>query len=211
MQLVRDFFLEIERRWRLQTRPDKIRLSLIGCGALLLQCDYQRGTKDSDVFETTDLLEETKTELRALAGKGTDLAARHRHYIDIVANGIPFLPHAPRWHPLPQINAQLTRFELFALDVVDVVVSKLKRFSADDQSDIDAMIDRGLVPHDRLLERFRDAVDMFSGDARASDLPKYVENLHRAEVQCQHIADENSARTSLTGAHGQCPGRSTVS
>jgi len=77
VQLVRDFFVEIDRRWRLPRRPDKIRLSLIGCGALLLQADYQRGTKDSDVFETTDLREETKTELCALAGKGTDLAVRH--------------------------------------------------------------------------------------------------------------------------------------
>src|ERR1044071_10260694 len=95
VQLVRDFFVEIDRRWRLPRRPDKVRLSLIGCGALLLQADYQRGTKDSDVFETTDLREDTKTELCALAGKGTDLAVRHRHYIDIVANGIPFLPHEP--------------------------------------------------------------------------------------------------------------------
>jgi hypothetical protein len=67
------------------------------------------------------------------------------------------------------------------LDVVDVVVSKLKRFNANDQSDIDAMIERGLVPHDRLIDRFRAAVDEFMGDARAEDLPKYVANLHRVE------------------------------
>lgn len=33
----------------------------------------------------------------------------------------------------------------------------------------------------RLVERFRLAVDVFSGDARADDLPRYVGNLHRVE------------------------------
>jgi hypothetical protein len=33
----------------------------------------------------------------------------------------------------------------------------------------------------RLVERFRAAVDAFSGDARAEDLPRYVRNLHRVE------------------------------
>jgi hypothetical protein len=38
-----------------------------------------------------------------------------------------------------------------------------------------------LVPHERLLDRFRAAVDELDGDARAEDLPKYVKNLHRVE------------------------------
>jgi hypothetical protein len=67
------------------------------------------------------------------------------------------------------------------LDVVDVVVSKLKRLNDNDLADIAAMIDLDLVPHRLLLERFRSAVDAFSGDARASDLPRYVANLHRVE------------------------------
>jgi hypothetical protein len=75
----------------------------------------------------------------------------------------------------------LRRLEIVALDVVDVVVTKLKRFNANDQSDVDAMIARDLVTHDALIERFKAAVDEFSGDARAEDLPKYVANLHRVE------------------------------
>jgi hypothetical protein len=80
-----------------------------------------------------------------------------------------------------EINRVLDHLELRVLDVVDVVVSKLKRYHANDQSDIDAKIDLGLVPHERLVERFRAAFDVFSGDARAEDLPKYVANLHRVE------------------------------
>lgn len=182
MQVIRDFFLEIDRQWARQAADGrKVRLSIIGCGALILQASYERGTKDSDVFETADLAGEVKQRLLTLAGAGTDLHRRRNLYVDIVSNGIPFLPHVPLWHLVPEINGALDHFELRVLDVVDVVVSKLKRFNANDESDIDAMIERGLVPHDRLIERFRAAVDVFIGDARAPDLPKYIANLHRVE------------------------------
>lgn len=67
------------------------------------------------------------------------------------------------------------------LEVVDVVVSKLKRFHANDRYDIAAMVDCELVPHALLLERFRSAVDAFSLDARAAELPQCVANLHLVE------------------------------
>lgn len=179
MQVIKEFFVEIDRQW--PPAPQKVQLSVIGCGALMLQADYERGTKDSDVFETTDLSVETKENLRRIAGPTSELFRRWKHYVDIVTNGLPFLPHVPQWHAATAINPTLVNLELRVLDVVDVVVSKLKRFHANDQADIDAMITRGLVPHERLLDRFRAAVDEFSGDARASDLPKYVANLNRVE------------------------------
>ena len=52
------------------------------------------------------------------------------------------LPHAPKWHAVAvPLAANTLRIE--ALDVVDVVVSKLKRFHANDRSDISAMIPKG--------------------------------------------------------------------
>ena len=48
-------------------------------------------------------------------------------------------------------------------------------------SDIEAIVDRDLVPHDALIDRFRLAVDWFSMDARAAEIPQYVKNLHRVE------------------------------
>jgi hypothetical protein len=182
VQVIKDFFTEIDRLWPPEEPPHrKARLSILGSGALMLQTSYERGTKDSDVLETTDLSDDVKQRLVALAGAGTELHRRRKLYIDIVRNGIPFLPHVPLWHSLPEIDGALSHFELRVLDVVDVVVSKLKRFNANDESDIDAMIDRGLVPHERLVDRFRVAVDAFIGDARAPDLPKYIANLHRVE------------------------------
>lgn len=182
MQLIRDFFLEIDRLWPRPKPPGrKIRLSIIGSGALMLQVSYERGTKDSDVLETTELTDEIKQQLLALAGAGTELHRRRSLYLDIVRNGIPFLPHVPHWRSAPEIDGALVHFELRILDIVDVVVSKLKRFNANDQSDIDAMIDRGLILHATLIDRFRSAVDAFLGDAREVDLPKYIANLHRVE------------------------------
>jgi len=188
MQVVEEFFLEIDRQWPREPAT-KIRLSVIGCGALLLQADYERGTKDSDVFETADLLDDTKQHLVRIAGVGTEVHRRRKLYIDIVANGLPFLPHVPVWRPVPSLNAVLERLDVVVLDVVDVVVSKLKRYHANDQSDIDAMIDLGLVSHDRLLERFRAAVDELSGDARAQDLSKYVAHLQRVERDMLGVAE----------------------
>jgi Nucleotidyltransferase of unknown function (DUF6036) len=159
VQVISDFFTEIDRLWpSAETRGPKVRLSIIGSGALMLQASYERGTTDSDVFETTELGAE-----------------------NIVSNGVPFLPQVPVWHSVPKINSALQHLELVVLDVVDVVVSKLKRFLPKDQGDIDAMIERGLVPHERLVERFRSAVDSFLGDARAVELPAWIANLHRVE------------------------------
>jgi hypothetical protein len=94
---------------------------------------------------------------------------------------LPFLPAPPLWHALVELNASLEAFEVEVLDVIDLVVSKLKRFHANDRGDVQAMIDRELVPHDRLVARFCAAVDAFSMDARAEDLPRYVRNLHQVE------------------------------
>lgn len=182
MQLIGDFFAEIDRRWP-RDPAGRVRLPIIGCGALMLQANYERGTKDSDVFETVDLTEAVKQHLVAIAGPGTDVHKRWKLYVDIVANGVPFLPHAPLWHPVPGLNQALVRLEIAVLDVVDVVVSKLKRFNANDQADIDAMVELDLVPHERLIDRFRAAVDEFLGDSREDQLPACVANLGVAESE----------------------------
>ncbi|MEZ4296308.1 MAG: hypothetical protein R3B70_15160 [Polyangiaceae bacterium] len=38
-----------------------------------------------------------------------------------------------------------------------------------------------LVPHDRLVERFRDAIDVFADGGMADKIRGYVQNLHRME------------------------------
>lgn len=174
------FFQEIDRNWR-GSRSQKIQLHVLGSAALMLQTDYARGTTDGDILETPNIVGETKTLLLAIAGRGTPIHKRHGLYLDVVASGIPLLPASPRWLPRTALNASLHTFEVAVLDIVDLVTTKLKRFHANDQSDVKAMIDRGLVSHDELVARFMSAVDVYGDSASGEDLPKYVRNLHRVE------------------------------
>jgi hypothetical protein len=180
VQRISDFLKDVDRRWA-PISDQKIRLRIIGSAALMLQTGYERGTKDSDVLETDWITQDIKAQLLQLGGPDSELYERHRIYIDVVSRGIPFLPQVPLCHLQADLNRELTRFEVEVLDLVDVVVSKLKRFNSNDQSDIRAMADMGLIDHPRLVERFRAAVDIFSHDARADDLPEYIRNLNRIE------------------------------
>lgn len=180
MNQVESLIVEIDGAWQLAA-PTKVELKIIGAGALLLQAGYGGGTKDSDIFETTSLTPPIQAHLLELAGPETTLAKRHRMYAQIVRNGIPFLRQKAVWHPQTALNGKLQRLHVEVLDVVDVIVSKLKRLSPSDEEHIEAMFDRGLVTHGALVECFTGAVDAFLGDAREDDLPKYVANLHRIE------------------------------
>lgn len=180
MSDVEGFFQEIDRLWE-PAQSGKIPLRVIGSGALMLQTDYRRATKDGDIMETLHVTPELKARLARLAGKRTPLHRRTGLYLDIVMSGLPFLPHGPRFHSPGKLNEKLRHFSIEALDVVDVIVSKLKRFSQNDSDDVRAMIDRDLAPHTRLIERFKAAVDGFSMDSRAEDIPRYIRNLHRVE------------------------------
>lgn len=180
MKPVEAFIVDIDQAWRLESDA-KVELKILGAGALLLQAGYGGGTKDSDIFETASLTPQIQAHLLELAGRGTKLATRHGMYAEIVRNGVPFLRQEALWNPQTTLNGQLQKLRIEALDVVDVVVSKLKRLSPSDEDHIEAMIEKELVPHQALVACFREAVDYYLGDARAEDLPQYVANLHRVE------------------------------
>lgn len=188
MPAIEEFLGALDAGWKWAT-GNRIRLDVIGSTALMLQTSYRRGTKDSDVLETSELAPRTQERLRELGGPGSALHKKHRLYLDVVTNGIPFLPQQPRWWPRPELTSSLRHFEVAVLDVVDVVVSKLAPFRAQDRDDIRVMIEQGLVSHDQLVERFRSAVDYLSSDARAEDLPKYVGNLHHIERDLFDVAE----------------------
>lgn len=178
MRVVKDFFADLDAAWR--SPRGRVRLNVIGSTALMLHTGYTRLTRDSDVLETMDIDDEVRKQLIDLAGPGTAIANRHRLHLDIVASGIPFLPQVPRWVRSAELG-HLTQFEIHLLGVVDVVVSKLKRFIARDADDIDAMIQRQAVPHDDFVARFRAAVEYWSLGAGADDLPRYLEHFHQVE------------------------------
>ena len=188
---IRQFLAAIDAKWK-AVGGEPITLQVIGSAALMLQCDYDRGTKDGDILESKEIPPAVKTQLLALADKGTDLSKDFRMHIDIVRSAILFVPQRLIFHPVPDLR--LKNFSVEALDVVDVAVSKLKRFNQSDKNDIRAMADRGLVDHKKLIARFEAAIDMFSTDARSEEFPHYIKNLRFVEKE---ILDVPSADIEL--------------
>ena len=178
MAQIREFLSAIDPKWKL-IGGEPIRLQIIGSAALMLQCDYERGTKDGDVLESREISSAVKEQLLAIAGKESEIFKRFRMHIDIVNSAILFLPQKPVFHRIKDLR--LKNFSIEVLDVVDVAVSKLKRFNSSDQDDIRAMAGKKLLDHKRLIARFEAAADWFSMDARASDVPRYLKNLHKVE------------------------------
>lgn len=194
MELIKVFFEELDRLWR-PAPAEKIPLQIIGSTALMLQAGYERGTKDSDILETAALIGPVGEKLLSLAGKNSDLNKRYGIYLDIVGSGIPFLPVKPVFNALPMF-AGLKNFKITALDITDVAVSKLKRFTSNDAADIRAVVEKGLINPGLLVSRFRAAVDAYSTDARAEDLPRYIKNLHTVE---RDFLDVNESEIELPG------------
>ncbi len=178
MNLIRGFFSEIDARWK-PIGAVPIRLRIIGSAALMLQTDYERGTRDGDILEAEEITPPVRGQLLALAGPKSALCGKYRMCVELVMPAILFLPRAPIFHPVPRMP--LKNFSAEVLDVMDVVVSKLKRLNQNDADDIRAMAERKLLNHKKLVRSFESAMDGFSTDARADDFPKYIENLHRIE------------------------------
>ena len=176
---IESFLLDLDAHW--PAGGSRIPFRVIGSTALMLQTSYFRGTKDSDVLGVDPVIGAIAKGLLALAGKDTPLHRQHQVYLDVVGSGVPFLPHPPTWNAIERLNANLRSFEILALDITDVVVSKLKRFHDNDKADIKAMIDRDLVDPNELVARFHSAADVFSMDARAHHLIRYASNLNWVE------------------------------
>jgi hypothetical protein len=187
VKVVEEFFRELDREWK-PGQEGRITLFIIGSGALFLQTDYDRGTKDSDILETPEISDDVSKRLRALAGRGSPLFKKYRVFLDIVRAPIPFLPQKPIFHPVPGFK-NLKNFEVKVLDIVDVVVSKLKPFRPNDKKDIEFLANKKLLPHARLLERFRLVLDYHSMDARAGDFPKFIENLNTVEREMLFVPE----------------------
>ncbi|MHB2027013.1 MAG: DUF6036 family nucleotidyltransferase [Elusimicrobiota bacterium] len=178
MALIKEFLKEIDARWK-PIGGEPFALQVIGSAALMLQTDYDRGTKDGDVLESSSRPAAIKEELIALAGKETDIHKQFRIHIDVVNRAILFLPQRPAFHPLPDL--ELRNFKVEVLDVTNVVLSKIKRYNSDDKNDIRAMAEKNLLNHKKLIAGFKAAADWFSLDARAADVPYYLKNLHKVE------------------------------
>lgn len=144
----------------------------------MLQADYERGTKDSDILEAAEITDPVKEQLLQLGGPGSDMYKRHRVYLEVVRRGIMLLPERPRFNP---VSLSLKNFRVEAFDIVDVVVSKLKRLNQNDMDDIGAMVRLRKAPRNPVIERFKSAIARMSISGYAEQIPQYIKNLNRVE------------------------------
>ena len=145
--------LDLDKVWK-DERKQKIQIRILGSMSLMLQTDYQRGTKDGDILYAAPVDEAVKKQLLELGGMGSRLAKRHSVYIDVVSRAILMLPAQPNYVPLLDLTAKLTHFEVEALSIPDVVISKLKPFRPTDIADINAMIVRDRITHEQFQSLF---------------------------------------------------------
>lgn len=178
--MIKNFLHELDKIW-IPLGSEPLLFKVIGSGALFLQSEYVRNTKDTDILEIDELTEPIKTALTALAGKTSPLREKLRIYLETVAPAFPFFPRPLLFHPLNRPDLAFKNFRLEVLDITDVIVSKLKPYRPTDVIDIAAMADRGLINHKRLIERFEIAMDRWLLDARAADLPQCIANLNEVE------------------------------
>jgi len=101
VKLIHRFLAEIDERWK-PLGAEPVRLKIIGSAALMLQADYERGTKDGDILEAAEITPAVREQLLALAGPKSALFPKYRMYIEVVTRAIMFLPQKPVFHPVPE-------------------------------------------------------------------------------------------------------------
>lgn len=131
-------------------------LYLSGGAAVVLAYGSTERTKDVDAFvaERNQVLDE----LQAWAGKNTAVAKREGYFFEVVP---PIYPLAPgmfdRALPLKGLNLQA--ITPFAIELHDIIVTKLGRYHAKDRSDIELLTRIPGFRHERLTELYALARD----------------------------------------------------
>jgi hypothetical protein len=152
-------------------------LQLVGSTALFAQTSWARGTRDCDAVRTWAFDGALAERLLALAGPGRPIALHAGLYLELVGQGVLFLPGEPRWKKWRSLRS----FDVEVLHPVDVAVAKLARLNPNDLDDIEALVERNVLTHRQLLDRFRDAAQASAARGMAHKLPLAIRNLHRVE------------------------------
>jgi hypothetical protein len=126
-------------------------LYLSGGAAVVLAYGSTERTKDVDavVAERNDVLDE----LQAWAGKNTAIAKREGYFFEVVP---PIYPVAPgmfeRAIPIEGLN--LRAITPFAIELHDIIISKVGRYHAKDRLDIELLTRIPSFRHEHLLSLY---------------------------------------------------------
>ena len=131
-------------------------LYLSGGAAVVLAYGSTERTKDVDAFvaQRNQVLDE----LQAWAGKNTVIAKREGYFFEVVP---PIYPLAPGMfdRALPIEGLNLQAITPFAIELHDIIITKLGRYHAKDRSDIELLTRIPGFRHERLTELYALARD----------------------------------------------------
>jgi hypothetical protein len=111
-------------------------LYLSGGAAVVLAYGSADRTKDVDVFVAQH--NAVLDDLQAWAGKGTAVAKREGYFFEVVP---PIYPAAPRMfeRAIPLEGLNLQAITPFAIELHDIIITKLGRYHAKDRADIELL------------------------------------------------------------------------
>jgi hypothetical protein len=121
---------------RLVDTGKSTRLYLSGGAAVVLAYGSTERTKDVDAFVAHR--NQVLDELQAWAGKNTAIAKREGYFFEVVP---PIYPLAPGMfdRALPIEGLNLQAITPFAIELHDIIITKLGRYHAKDRSDIELL------------------------------------------------------------------------
>ena len=141
----------------------RLEVVVAGAAAMLLGYEQQTFTEDVDFIGIeTGLL----AELSEIAGEGSEIHRTTSYYLDILPPGK--FPQEWGWknRAIPVAVPGLQNIELKVLELHDLVLSKLKRFSGKDREDIELLCYLGDFEIGILRERYRHARRLYDYDER---------------------------------------------
>jgi|GEM_PF-3032935 len=159
-------------------------LYLSGGAAVVLAYGSAERTKDIDVF--TEQRNQILEDLQTWAGKNTPIARREGYFFEIVP---PIYPMAPGMfsRAIPITGLNLKAITPYAIELHDIIITKLDRFHSKDRSDIERLTRSPGFGHNRLLtlyETARDALKLYWPDK----LEKVDENFNRVRTEILGLA-----------------------
>jgi hypothetical protein len=124
---------------------------LSGGAAIVLAYGSTERTKDVDAFVAQR--NEVLDELQVWAGKNTAVAKREGYFFEVVP---PIYPLAPGMfdRALPIKGLNLQAITPFAIELHDIIITKLGRYHAKDRSDIELLTRIPGFRHERLTELY---------------------------------------------------------
>jgi hypothetical protein len=133
------------------------RLELCCFGGFVASQHYGVGRETADIDVLSAAHESPGDDIERLAGLGSPLHRRYRLYVQRVTIATPPADWAKRLAPMFP-DAGWKRLRLFALDPIDLALSKLERAAERDRADLLALARAGLIDADTFHSRYVDEV-----------------------------------------------------